>query len=102
MSKKNTKGKVRLEFVARITMPDGKVIERRVEADDKIPTPDDFDTSSTKGFLESFDVLEQVTLEARNHVTHDITEAFLDEVSKKNESRTPPVAATLSNQKSGE
>lgn len=77
--------KVRLEFVARITLPDGKVIERRVDADDQIPAPDDFDTSSLNGFLKSFDVLEQVTLEARNRITQEITEAFLDELSKKNE-----------------
>jgi hypothetical protein len=61
MSDKNKNDKVRLEFVARITMPGGKVIERQVDADDTIPTPDDFDTSSINGFLESFDVLEQVT-----------------------------------------
>ena len=99
MSKKNNKGKVRLEFVARITMPDGKVIERQVDADNKIPTPDDFDTSSINGFLESFDVLEQVTLAARNRVAHDITKAFLDEVSKKNKELAPPVDTSLSNQK---
>ena len=99
MSKKNTKGKVRLEFVAKITMPDGKVIERQVDADNKIPTPDDFDTSSLNGFLESFDVLEQVTLAARNRVAHEITEAFLSEVSKKNKERTPPVDTSLSTPK---
>ena len=76
---------VKLEFVAKITMPDGKVIERRVDADDKIPGPDDFDTSSKAGFLESFDIWEKVTLEARNRITQEITDAFLDEVSKKNE-----------------
>jgi len=77
--------KVSLEFVARITMPDGKVIERKVNADDGIPTPDDFDTSSKEGFLESFDVLEKATLEARNKVAEEIAEAYLEEVSKKNE-----------------
>ena len=79
------KDKVRLEFVAKITMPGGKVIERRVDADDGIPTPDDFDTSSENGFLESFGVLEKLTLEARNKIAVDITEAYLEEVSKKNE-----------------
>ena len=77
--------KTKLEFVARITMPGGNVIERRVDADDGIPAPDDFDTSSKGGFLESFDVLEKVTLEARNRIAEDITEAYLEEVSKKNE-----------------
>jgi hypothetical protein len=77
--------KAKLEFVAKITMPDGKVIERRVDAGSGIPAPDDFDTSSKGGFLESFDILEKVTLEARNRIAVDITEAYLEEVSKKNE-----------------
>ena len=75
----------KLEFVARITMPGGKVIERRVDAGDGIPKPDDFDTSSKEGFLESFDALEKVTLEARNRIAKDIADAYLEEVSKKNE-----------------
>jgi len=77
--------KVKLEFIAKITMPSGKVIERRVDADDGIPAPDDFDTSSKDGFLESFDILEKVTLEARNKIAEDIVEAYLEDVSKKNE-----------------
>jgi hypothetical protein len=65
-------------------MPGGKVIERRVDANDGIPAPDDFDTSSENSCLESFDVLEKVTLEARNKIALDITEAYLEEESKKN------------------
>jgi len=76
--------KVKLEFVAKITMPDGKVIERKVDANDGIPSPDDFDVSSKNGFLESFDVLEKATLEARNRIAEDITGAYVEEVSKKN------------------
>jgi hypothetical protein len=80
----NKMDKVKLEFVAKITMPDGKVIERRVDAGDSIPVPDDFDTSSKDGFLESFDVLEKAALKARNKIAEDITEAYIEEVSKKN------------------
>jgi len=76
--------KVKLEFVAKITLPDGKVIERKVDANDGIPAPDDFDVSSKNGFLESFDVLEKATLEARNRIAEDITGAYVEEVSKKN------------------
>jgi len=76
--------KVKLEFIAKITMPDGNVIERRIDADDGIPAPDDFDTSSKAGFLESFDILEKVALEARNRIAEEIAEAYLEEVSKKN------------------
>ena len=77
--------KAKLEFVAKITMPDGKIIERTVLADDVIPAPNDFDTSSKDGFLESFDVLEKAALKARNTIASDITEAYLEEVSKKNQ-----------------
>lgn len=76
--------KVKLEFVARITTPDGKVIERSVEAPEGIPTPDDFDMSSKQGFLESFDAYEQAALKARNQICEDITQDYLAEVSKKN------------------
>ena len=82
-SRKNVMEKVKLEFVAKITMTDGKVIERKVVADDSIPALDDFDTSSKDGFLESLDILERVTLEARNRITEDITEAYIEELSKK-------------------
>jgi hypothetical protein len=77
--------KIKFEFVAKITMPDGTVIERTVDADDSIPAPEDFDTSSKDGFLESFDILEKAALEARNRIAEDITEAYLEEVAKKNE-----------------
>jgi hypothetical protein len=76
--------KAKLEFVARLTTPGGRVIERTVEAGDGIPDVDSFDFSTKDGFLESFDALESVTLEARNRVAKEITEAFLAEASKKN------------------
>ena len=76
--------KVKLEFVARITTPDGKVIERSVEAPEGIPTPDDFDMSCKQGFLTSFDAYEQAALKARNQICEDITQEYLAEVSKKN------------------
>lgn len=82
---KSMMDKARLEFVAKITLPDGKVIERRIDADGGLPAPEDFDTSSERGFLDSFDVLEKATLEARNKIALDITEAYLEEVAKKNE-----------------
>lgn len=81
---KNVMEKIQLEFIAKITLPDGKIIERVVNADEGIPTPDEFDTSSKERFLESFDSLEKRTLEARNKIAADITEAYLQEVSKKN------------------
>jgi hypothetical protein len=79
--------KIKLEFIARITTPDGKVIERTVEADGGIPTLDDFDMSSKMGFLESFDAYEKAALAARNKVCEEITAEYLAEVSKKNEKK---------------
>ena len=79
--------KIKLEFIARITTPDGKVIERLVEAEDGIPMPDDFDLSTKKGFLESFDAYEKSALAARNKAGEEITAEYLSEVSKKNEKK---------------
>ncbi len=75
---------VKLEFIARITTPEGKIIERSVEIPEGIPTPDDPDMSSKRGFLESFDAYEQAALKARNQICEDITQEYLAEVSKKN------------------
>ncbi len=61
----------------------GKVIERKVDAPEGIPTPEDLDRSSKKGFLDSFDAYEKVAIKARNQICEDITQEFLAEVSKK-------------------
>lgn len=76
--------KAKLEFVARITMPDGRVIEKAVEASEGIPAPDDFDVSAKEGFLASFDAFEKATLAARNKIGDAISEGYMEEVSKKN------------------
>jgi hypothetical protein len=49
-SRTNIMDTVKLEFIAKITLPSGEVIERRVIAADGIPAPDDFDISSKDGF----------------------------------------------------
>lgn len=76
--------KAKLEFVARITLPDGTVIERTVEGTNGIPTPDDFDVDTKDGFLDSFDACEKVALEARNKIGTEIMQGYMEEVSKKN------------------
>ncbi len=86
---------VKLEFIARITTPDGKIIERAVEALEGIPTPDGFDMSSKHGFLESFDAYEQAALKARNQICEDITQEYLAEVSKKKARRKHSKAQML-------
>ena len=51
---KNTLG-AQMEFIARITMPDGTVIEKKVSADGGIPSAEEMDLGSVDGFLKSFD-----------------------------------------------
>jgi hypothetical protein len=74
--------KIKLEFIARITSTDGNIIERKVEVD-KIPTLDEFDLKTKKGFLESFDAYEKAVIEARNKIGEEITEEYFSEISKK-------------------
>ena len=77
--------KAKLEFVAKITMPDGEVIEKVVEASEGVPTYEDFDFSTKEGFLTSFDAYEKATLDARNRIAEEITKEYLAKASKKNQ-----------------
>lgn len=83
----NNSGKVKMEFIARITDSDGQVIEKVVTAADGIPSSDDFDLSTKEGFLSDFDSLEKVTLEARNKIAEDIMDGYLEVISKKNKKK---------------
>ena len=47
---KNTLG-AQMEFIARITMPDGTVIEKKVSADGGIPSAEEMDLGSVDGFF---------------------------------------------------
>lgn len=89
MKKADTKdsGKVKMEFIARITDSDGQVIERVVTAADGIPSSDEFDLSTREGFLSDFDSLEKVTLEARNKIGEEIIDEYLELISKKNKKK---------------
>lgn len=72
-----------MEFVARITMQDGTVIERKVEADGGIPDSKDIDVHTLDGFLDGFDEYERATVKARNQIGEAITQGYLDELKKK-------------------
>ena len=74
-------GETQLEFIAKITTPDGQEISKRVIAD--IPSKEEFDTSNTEKFMASFDKYEQHALKARNAICEEITQAWLDEQAKK-------------------
>ena len=79
----NSKERARLEFVARITMPDGSVIEKSVVAEGGIPTLDDLDVRTIEGFRRSFDDYERAALKARNAIGEEITQEYYDELKKR-------------------
>lgn len=80
----NNNNKPVVEFSARITMPDGQIIEKTVSSTGDFPSPEDFDLSTRDGFLADFDALEKAVLEARNRIGEEISGEFLDHASKKN------------------
>lgn len=49
----------KLEFTARITLPDGTVIEKVIEADGGIPSAEEMDFHTLNGFRQSFDKYER-------------------------------------------
>ena len=73
-----------MEFSARITLPDGEVIEKTVSTTGDFPSPEDFDLSTREGFLADFDAFEKAILEARNRIGEEISGEFLKDSSKKN------------------
>ena len=79
---KNTLG-AQTEFIARITMPDGTVIEKKVSADGGIPSAEEMDLGSVDGFLKSFDKYERAAIKARNEICNEITDSYLKELAKK-------------------
>lgn len=80
----NSNNKPILEFSARITMPDGQVVEKNVTTIGDFPSPEDFDLSTRDGFLADFDAFEKAVLEARNKIGEEISNEFLNSSSKKN------------------
>ena len=85
---KNNNSKPVIEYIARITMPDGEVIEKSVSTVGDFPSPEAFDLSTREGFLADFDLLEKAVLETGRKINREISQEFLDSSSKKN--RTAP------------
>ena len=83
MAKKSPK----VEITARITMPDGQVIEGIALGSGDIPLPENFDNSTREGFLRDFDALESSIISARDKATSSLAENYLKEVSKKTKNR---------------
>ena len=78
------KDRPKIEITARITMPDGQVIEGVALGNGNIPYPKDFDNSTYEGFLRDFDALEKSIISARDKATTNLAENYMKEVSKKN------------------
>lgn len=72
----------KLELVARFTLPDGRVIEKMVEAEGCIPSPEEFDTTDRTKFLTTFDKYEQSVISARDQLAKVIGETVSEEVKK--------------------
>lgn len=79
-------GKTKIEFIAKITTPDGKEILKRVV--EEIPSMEAYNPDDLHEFMSSFDTYERRVLRARNNVCEDITAAWFEEQSKK--SGLPP------------
>ena len=47
----STSNKSKIEFVARIVNPDGKVVEKTITSYSELPSLDDFDLETREGFL---------------------------------------------------
>lgn len=73
-----------VEYTAKITLPNGEVIEKSVSAMGDFPSPEDFDLSTRDGFLQDFDQFEKTVLEASRKLNGEISREFLDASSKKN------------------
>jgi len=76
--------KSKIELIARITTPDGKVFETTAAAPDGVVDLDDFDLSTRDGFLRDFDALEQGLVAAGKKAEEDVARKYLEEASKKN------------------
>lgn len=76
-------GKTNIEFIARLTMEDGSVIERRVSAEDGIISPSEVDQNSLDSILRAFGSTEQAAIHARNQVGQEIIQAWIEEQAKK-------------------
>lgn len=76
-----------VEYTAKITLPNGEVIERTVSTVGTFPSLEDFDLSTREGFLQDFDLLEKTVLEASRKLNGELSRKYLDASSKKNRKR---------------
>ncbi|EOS36741.1 hypothetical protein C804_00484 [Lachnospiraceae bacterium A4] len=72
-----------IEYTAKITLPNGEVIEKTVSTAGTFPSPEDFDLSTREGLLNDFDLLEKTVLETSRKLNGELSCEYLDASSKK-------------------
>lgn len=72
-----------VEYTAKITLPNGEIIEKTVATVGDFPSLEDFDLSTREGFLEDFDHLEKAILNTSRSLNSEISKEFLAASSKK-------------------
>ena len=76
-----------VEYTAKITLPNGEVIEKTVSTEGVFPSLEDFDLSTREGFLQDFDLLEKAVLETSRTLNGELSQEYLEASSKKNRKR---------------
>ena len=70
-------------MVARVTLPDGRVIETTAQAAEGAPGASDFDLSTEKGFRRDFGALERGLVEAGREVERRAAELYVEAMDEK-------------------
>lgn len=76
-----------VEYTAKITLPNGEVIEKTIAKEGEFPSLEEFDLSTREGFLKDFDQLEKVILQTSRNLNSELSKEFLAASSKKNRKR---------------
>lgn len=77
-----------VEYTAKITRPNGEVIEKTVSTEGDFPSLEEFDLSTRDGLLRDFDLLEKTVLETSRKLNGELSREYLDASSKKNENKS--------------
>lgn len=73
-----------IEYTAKITLPNGEVIEKTVSTVGSFPSLEDFDLSTREGLLKDFDLFEKTILQTSRKLNGELSREYLDASSKKN------------------
>jgi hypothetical protein len=70
-------------MVARVTLPDGRVIETTAQAAEGAPDVSEFDLRTEKGFRRDFGALEKGLVEAGREAERKAAELYMEAVAEK-------------------